>query len=239
EDVGKVVAIVPGDAVAAFGGRHGFAQGDAGLSTDIVFSNFAEAARFRAADRRVSFPRIFDVETAEELCKPVAPIQRRWMEGSGGKWSTKQDDTEIGVVADDRHRRLHREANAYPDRDHRHGERRGRHARARFEIRHAHAWIVGEAMHIARLQCIEFGQTGITKGLGNLLPCEGPCHAPSWSRSVLDCSVHPKQTSRNGATMESAMRVRVTRCNPCHAGMLFTSSTSGVPERSWMMSTPA
>ena len=113
------------------------------------------------------------------------------------------------------------------------GERRRRNPRARLEIGDAHANIViAEAMHVAGLQRIELGEAGITKGSGNLFGCERPRHAPSWPRGALACSVRPRQASRNGATIESAMRVRVTRCNPCHAGIEFTSSTRGAPERS-------
>ncbi len=113
------------------------------------------------------------------------------------------------------------------------GERRRRDPRAYLEIGDARAHIVvAEAMHIARLQRIELGEAGVTKGSGNLFGCERPRHAPSWPRGTLACSVGPRQASRNGVTMESAMRVRVTRCNPCHAGIEFTSSTRGAPERS-------
>ena len=112
----------------------------------------------------------------------------------------------------------------------RRGERRRRDPRASLEIGDAHAdMVIAEAMHVARLQRIELGKAGIMKGSGNLLGCERPRHAPSWPRGALDCSVGPRQASRNGATIESAMRVRVTRCSPCHAGIEFTSSTRGAP----------
>ena len=129
-------------------------------------------------------------------------------------------------------------ANACADRGAFLSEGRRGDARACLEVGDAHARVVAEAMHIARLQCVEIGEAGITKGLGNLRRCEGRPHAPSWPRNRL-AFVGPRQASRKGATMESAMRVRVTRCSPCQAGMLFTSSTRGAPSRSWMMSTPA
>ena len=128
--------------------------------------------------------------------------------------------------------------NAFPDRGAGLSERRRSDARACLEVGDAHARVIAEAMHIAWLQCVELGKAGITKGLGNLRRCEARPHAPSWPRGRL-ASVGPRQASRKGATMESAMRVRVTRCSPCQAGMLFTSSTRGAPLRSWMMSTPA
>ena len=165
---------------------------------------------------------------------PAASLERRWGEGGG-----EQDDAEIGVVADGCRGRLDGCADARPDREHRPGDRRRRDARAcSRNRRRSCAGRVAEAMHIAGLQRVELGQAGIMEGLGDLRCCEDAPHAPSWPRGA---RVRRPEARRRGRARRSDRRCasRVTRCKPCQAGMLFTSSTRSCPSRSCMISTPA
>src|SRR6185312_8198997 len=60
EDIGEVVDVVPGDAVARLSRAHGFEQGDAWLGADVVLRRLPESAGACLADRPVGLARVIE-----------------------------------------------------------------------------------------------------------------------------------------------------------------------------------
>ena len=171
EDIVEVVGIVPGDAVVAFRRPHGFEQIDVGSERNVVLWRYlANASRLGVADRRVGLRAVLDAEAGENAGKPASQIAGRTVERGGSKAGGKQNDAEIGVLADGvlsspRRQRRMRTPTERPGR----ASTGRRDTSACLEIGDAHARaIVAEAMHITWLQRIELRQAGVMEGLGNL-----------------------------------------------------------------------
>ena len=82
EDIGEVVGVVPGDAVARFGRAHGFEQLTSGSPTRHRVRRIAQTAGLCHADRPVGFARILDAELVQNAVKPALeiaalPLERR------------------------------------------------------------------------------------------------------------------------------------------------------------------
>ena len=142
----------------------------------------AKPPGFAAPDRCIGLSRVLDAETRQAARASLFADPRSHRRAPQRKRGAKQDDAEIGVLADGALRRLDGAANARSDGQRRRRKRGSRNARARFEIGDVHARIdtsivdtsiVAEAMHIAWLQRIELRQAGIMEGLGNLLRRRG------------------------------------------------------------------
>ena len=82
ENIGKLMGIVPGDAVVALRHPHGFQKRDGRLAANTMARHLAEPAGVCLPDGCISVSRILDAQSGETLGEPRAEIAGSFAHGS-------------------------------------------------------------------------------------------------------------------------------------------------------------
>ncbi|GAB1413922.1 hypothetical protein MASR1M97_26580 [Candidatus Desulfobacillus denitrificans] len=184
EQVGEVVGVEPGDAVARRGQRHRLDEAEARRPAHVVLAGLAQSAGIRQGDGAIGERGILRVEPGEHL--DDGPLQAVAASALGRQRQRRaeQEDAEVGVAADGLPRRRHGVEQAPAERTAVAAQRRRGGLGAGDEILGAHAVAVGVMVHVARLERRHVQPAGGEEGGadGGFSHARRSCPAPSCGR---------------------------------------------------------
>ena len=235
EDIREARRVLPGDGVAVLRLPHGVEQGHPRRGVHVRPLHAAQPGGFGQRDRLERQIGIRHRQAGEDMAQPLAQGGVSGHQRGLGQRCGQQQDAKVGVAADRFPRGADSGVQSLPDAQPRPREDgRGRLGAGK-ELVDGHAVPLGMDVDVAGLQRAQLQMAGGAVGVGDAGGRIGGDRRPI-NHVPAD---HAPTRSTKSAARASAMSTALTRCRPCHAGMLLISSTSQRSARSWIRSTPA